>query len=175
MTKITSIAVVGRFSHARTNEAETRKQIRPVIVQGPTRWTASSPPRLSVHSHSVSPPLTNKGRLRCSQVASGLVGVAGFEPAASSSRTERTSRRNHSSMTFPHVRGCGAAPVAASDRSCRLSAAPILLPESDLAYLVAAAMAIGPTAPWRCPPCKVSTPKGHSPPRGGLDLMPGPS
>jgi hypothetical protein len=45
---------------------------------------------------------------------------------------------------LPHVRGCGAATVAAYDRSCQLSAAPILLPESDLAYLVAAAMAIGP-------------------------------
>ena len=41
-----------------------------------------------MHSHSVRHSLTNKGGLRCLQLASELVRVAGFEPAASSSRSQ---------------------------------------------------------------------------------------
>jgi hypothetical protein len=43
--------------------------------------------------------VTIKGRLRCPQVASELVGVAGFEPAASSSRTKRAAKLRHTPPT----------------------------------------------------------------------------
>jgi hypothetical protein len=40
-----------------------------------------------------------KGRLLRLQVASELVGVAGFEPAASSSRTKRAAKLRHTPPT----------------------------------------------------------------------------
>ena len=44
------------------------------------------------------------------------VGVAGFEPAASSSRTERSGLQNRCLMTLLHFRAFGKATIAASDR-----------------------------------------------------------
>jgi hypothetical protein len=44
------------------------------------------------------------------------VGVAGFEPAASSSRTERAGQQNRCLTALPHVRGDGGGHDKASDR-----------------------------------------------------------
>jgi hypothetical protein len=53
--------------------------------------------------------MTRKGPLT-------LVGVAGFEPAASSSRTERSSQQGRCLWTLLHVRAFEAATITASDR-----------------------------------------------------------
>ena len=79
--------------HSGTTTTETvyRKRSGPSWSKAPTDWTASSGRRLAPtrgHSHSDSHPANGKGHQRRSQVACELVGVAGFEPAASSSRTE---------------------------------------------------------------------------------------
>jgi hypothetical protein len=46
-----------------------------------------------------------------------MVGVAGFEPAASSSRTERARSQNRCSRTFSHVRASWVSTITASDRA----------------------------------------------------------
>jgi hypothetical protein len=60
---------------------------------------------------------TQRGHLRRSQVACELVGVAGFEPAASSSRTERARSQNRCSRAFSHVRASWVSTITASDRA----------------------------------------------------------
>jgi hypothetical protein len=44
-----------------------------------------------------------KGHLHLVQMARELVGVAGFEPAASSSRTKRAAKLRHTPMTAGEV------------------------------------------------------------------------
>jgi hypothetical protein len=66
-----------------TTEAVYRKQIRPVLIEGADAMDRIFPAADSQRSHSA----LRKGHPRRSQVACDLVGVAGFEPAASSSRT----------------------------------------------------------------------------------------
>jgi hypothetical protein len=75
-----------------------------------------------------------------------MVGVAGFEPAASSSRIKRTSRPSRCYTTFLQLKGSDTATITASDRTCQRAAAPILLPELDMTYRVAATIVICPAA-----------------------------
>jgi len=62
------------------------------------------------------------------RMACELVGVAGFEPVASSSRTEHTSREMCCARMFPQLRGSKSGAITASDRACQCLTAPVLLP-----------------------------------------------
>ncbi len=75
------IALLVGHSRTMTTETVYRKQIRPVLLNGETI----------------------KGHLPRLQVACELVGVAGFEPAASSSRTKRAAKLRHTPPTAREV------------------------------------------------------------------------
>ena len=76
--------------HSSTTTTETiyRKQIRPVIVHGADAMDRIFPARqIMVLSYSVSDSPLTLSRSGGDHMCSELVGVAGFEPAASSSRS----------------------------------------------------------------------------------------
>jgi len=78
---------------------------------------------------SYSPPA--KDRSGASRMSSELVGVAGFEPAASSSRTTTARVQAGWSEVSILLRAGQAVALTASKRTGPRAVAPILLPESD--------------------------------------------
>jgi hypothetical protein len=81
--------------HSSTTTIETiyGKQIRPVIVHGADVMDRIFPGEMNrMRSHSDCHSVLVSNRLGVSHVPSELVGVAGFEPAASSSRSQRAMR-----------------------------------------------------------------------------------
>jgi hypothetical protein len=91
--------------HSGTATTETiyRKHIRPVIVQGADAMDRTSPRSTEMRSYSASYSGQQKGHLHGMQMASELVGVTGFEPAASSSRTKRATKLRHTPPTAVEV------------------------------------------------------------------------
>jgi hypothetical protein len=93
------IARLVGHSGTMTTETVYRKQIARCSSTEPTWWTASSRTGSRMLSHSE----RIKGHPRRSQVACDLVGVAGFEPAASSSRTKRAAKLRYTPATAEEV------------------------------------------------------------------------
>jgi hypothetical protein len=93
------ISCLAGHSGTTTTEIVYRKQLRPVLLEGAGAMDRIFPEGSRMLSYSLSYSVTIKGRLLCLQVASELVGVAGFEPAASSSRTKRAAKLRHTPPT----------------------------------------------------------------------------
>src|SRR3984957_991079 len=95
MPAIAASRLVGHSGTA-TTETVYRKQIRPVLVHGADVMNQIFPSgsgRMLSYSLGYSAPVVDRsaaGRVPCD-----LVGVAGFEPAASSSRTKRPAKLRH--------------------------------------------------------------------------------
>jgi hypothetical protein len=75
-----------------------RKQIRPVPVQGADAMDAIFQIAVKARYSLSCSALAGGGLMACCQ-AHELVGVAGFEPAASSSRTKRAAKLRHTPPT----------------------------------------------------------------------------
>ena len=115
-------------SSSTTTETIYRKQIRPVIVHGADvmdRIFPGEPGSRCLVTHLVTQHRPRAG-LHVGHMPSELVGVAGFEPAASSSRTKRAAKLRH---TPPARNLTGAARDLASlaETRTRLSAAAYTL------------------------------------------------
>ncbi len=83
--------------------ARAASRYAPSCRPGRSPWTASSRPdweRFGSHSHSVS---YAEGRFLDRNRPLICVGVAGFEPAASSSRTKRAAKLRHTPLTAREV------------------------------------------------------------------------
>jgi hypothetical protein len=91
----------------------------------PMSWTASS--RATTLSYSA----PAQSRAHVGRMPSELVGVAGFEPAASSSRTARARVQVGCSEVSILLRALQAVRLTASKRTGPRAVAPISLPESD--------------------------------------------